>query len=50
MPHLDTKKQGCKQLGKCGIHHLCPRFTPQFLQIWDIFARSKFVQIHFFVQ
>ena len=27
-----------------------PRFTPQFLQIWDVFARSKFEQIHFLVQ
>ena len=25
-------------------------FTPQYLHIFDIFAKSKFVQIQFFVQ
>ena len=25
-------------------------FTPQYLHIFDIFAKSKFVQIRFFVQ
>ena len=32
---------------KCGTYHLCHMFTPQYLHICDIFARSKFVQILF---
>ena len=35
---------------KCGIHHLCHIFTPQYFHTCDIFARSEFVQIHFFFQ
>ena len=34
---------------KCSIYHICPRFALQFSEICDIFARSKFVQIHFIV-
>ena len=40
----------CFLVCKCGIYHLCDIFTPQYLHICDIFARSKFVQIHFFIQ
>ena len=40
----------CFSVCKCGIYHLCHIFTPHHLYVWDIFARSKFVQIHFFVQ
>ena len=34
---------------KCSIYHICPRFALQFSEICDIFARSKLMQIHFFV-
>ena len=34
---------------RCGIYHLCHIFTLQYLHICDQFARSKFVQIQFFV-
>ena len=32
-----------------GIYHVYHMFTPEFL-FAEIFARGKFVQIHFFVQ
>ena len=35
---------------KCSIYYLCPIFTPRFLHFYDIFARSKFVRVRFFVQ
>lgn len=38
-----------KLLSKRGIYHVCHTFTPQYLYTCDIFARSNFVQIHFFV-
>ena len=34
---------------KCS-DHFCSRFAPQFLHFCDMFAGSKFVQIHFFAQ
>ena len=37
----------CFLVCKCGTYHLCHMFTPQYLHICDIFARSKFVQILF---
>jgi len=37
-----------KWLCKRGIYHVCHIFTPQYLHVCNIFARSKFVQIHFF--
>ena len=40
----------CFSVCKCGIYHLCHIFTPHHLHVCDIVARSKFVQIHFFVQ
>lgn len=42
--------EGCKLLGKCGIYYLYPRLTPQFLQICDLLAKRKLVQIRVFVQ
>ena len=44
MPHLPS------YLHPPGFWYANGAFTPQYLQICDIFARSKFVQIHFFVQ
>ena len=38
----------CLLVCKCGIHHLCHIFTPQYLHICDIFARRKFVHINYF--
>ena len=35
---------------KCRTYNLCHIFTPHHLHVCDIFARSNFVQIHFFVQ
>ena len=46
--HLFT--QGCKQVCKSGIYHLCTGFALQFAHFCIIFALSKFGQIHFFVQ
>ena len=37
-----------KWLGKRGIYHVCHIFAPQYLHVCNVFARSKFVQIHFF--
>ena len=42
------KNRDCKYLGKWSICHLCHIFTPRYLYICDMFARSEIVQINFF--
>lgn len=39
---------GCKWCGKSDIHGLCFAFNPSFWNIYIIFMRGKFEQIHFF--
>ena len=43
--NMDTKKQGGKYLGIC---HLCPIFTPPFLQICDIVCKEQISANPFF--
>ena len=40
--------RGCKQVCKCGIHHLCTGFAPQFANFCISFAPSKFGANPFF--
>ena len=48
MPHLHTKKHwGVNTLFR--ICHLCPIFTPPFLQICDIFCREQICANPFFL-
>ena len=42
--------RGCKQVCKCGIHHLCTGFAPQFANFASHLRVANLVQIHFFVQ
>ena len=39
-----------KKMDLHNFYYVCHIFTPQCLNICEIFARSKFVQIHFFVR
>ena len=51
MPHLPSYLHPCFLVCKCVIYHqFAPYLLLWLLQIYGIFARSKFVQIHFFVQ
>ena len=46
MLQLHTIKRGCKKANVAFT--ICHIFTVQYLHICNIFAGSKFVQIHFF--